>query len=177
MALMKCIECGNEISDKAFSCPKCGAPIEKKESSKVEETKVLRSEKANKKNYDWKIAAIIIGFLVVCLIHIILKNDPGSIPGIKIKLNTPKPIVVTSRSDSSKSGLLKKRITIYATILNQGGKGNVLVTFHVFQDRNDWDRSKTVYLRPNESENVEETFEQVKRLGGEISYRVDVKAE
>lgn len=26
MALIKCRECGNEISDKAISCPQCGAP-------------------------------------------------------------------------------------------------------------------------------------------------------
>jgi TM2 domain-containing membrane protein YozV len=26
MALIKCNECGNEVSDKAASCPKCGAP-------------------------------------------------------------------------------------------------------------------------------------------------------
>ena len=32
MALIKCSECGKEISDKAVSCPKCGNPInEKKE--------------------------------------------------------------------------------------------------------------------------------------------------
>lgn len=27
MALIKCSECGNEVSDKATSCPKCGCPI------------------------------------------------------------------------------------------------------------------------------------------------------
>lgn len=27
MALIKCGECGNQVSDKASSCPKCGAPI------------------------------------------------------------------------------------------------------------------------------------------------------
>lgn len=27
MALIKCTECGNEISDKAVSCPGCGAPV------------------------------------------------------------------------------------------------------------------------------------------------------
>jgi len=27
MALIKCSECGHEVSDKAQSCPKCGAPI------------------------------------------------------------------------------------------------------------------------------------------------------
>lgn len=28
MALIKCPECGNEVSDKAASCPKCGYPIQ-----------------------------------------------------------------------------------------------------------------------------------------------------
>lgn len=27
MALIKCSECGKEVSDKAASCPNCGAPI------------------------------------------------------------------------------------------------------------------------------------------------------
>lgn len=31
MALIKCPECGKEISDKASSCPNCGCPIEKTE--------------------------------------------------------------------------------------------------------------------------------------------------
>ena len=35
MALIKCSECGKEISDKAESCPHCGNPISKKEESKV----------------------------------------------------------------------------------------------------------------------------------------------
>ena len=30
MALIKCPECGKEISDKANACPNCGAPVEKK---------------------------------------------------------------------------------------------------------------------------------------------------
>ena len=29
MALIKCKECGQEISDKAMTCPKCGAPVER----------------------------------------------------------------------------------------------------------------------------------------------------
>lgn len=29
MALINCSECGNEISDQASSCPKCGAPVKK----------------------------------------------------------------------------------------------------------------------------------------------------
>ncbi len=30
MALIKCTECGHEVSDKASTCPNCGSPIEKK---------------------------------------------------------------------------------------------------------------------------------------------------
>lgn len=33
MALIKCPECGKEISDKANSCPNCGCPIETKSPS------------------------------------------------------------------------------------------------------------------------------------------------
>ena len=28
MALIKCLECGAEISDRALECPKCGCPID-----------------------------------------------------------------------------------------------------------------------------------------------------
>ena len=28
MSLIKCSECGNEVSDKAAACPKCGAPVQ-----------------------------------------------------------------------------------------------------------------------------------------------------
>lgn len=27
MALISCTECGNQVSDKARSCPRCGAPV------------------------------------------------------------------------------------------------------------------------------------------------------
>ena len=35
MALIKCNECGNKVSDKALTCPNCGAPINQKEEPKV----------------------------------------------------------------------------------------------------------------------------------------------
>ena len=28
MALIKCVECGNKVSDKAEYCPECGCPVE-----------------------------------------------------------------------------------------------------------------------------------------------------
>ena len=34
MALIKCIECGNKVSDQAKSCPECGCPVEPKKIEK-----------------------------------------------------------------------------------------------------------------------------------------------
>lgn len=34
MALIKCSECGNEISDKADTCPKCGINLKQRKKSK-----------------------------------------------------------------------------------------------------------------------------------------------
>lgn len=37
MALIKCTECGREISDKAQSCPGCGSPVETLTNNKADE--------------------------------------------------------------------------------------------------------------------------------------------
>lgn len=35
MAMVKCQECGNDVSDKAAACPKCGAPVSKQKTPVV----------------------------------------------------------------------------------------------------------------------------------------------
>lgn len=45
--LIKCIECGKEISDKAKNCPNCGCPIE---DTKINQIKKDKAEKTVKKN-------------------------------------------------------------------------------------------------------------------------------
>lgn len=108
---------------------------------------------------------------------IVFLNNPNSIPGVKLEINTPSPIVVTSRADGSKSSLLKQRTTVYATVLNQGGDGNVLVTFHVYQDGNSYDRTQPIYLQANESRDLEVTFDEVKMLAGKITFDVEAAAQ
>lgn len=44
MALIKCPECGKEISDKAEACPNCGCPIEKMEKTLIENDEDRTSE-------------------------------------------------------------------------------------------------------------------------------------
>ncbi len=63
MALVKCPECGKEISDQAKSCPNCGFVFEHEVLSKTRETEL--SEK--KVNAAAGIALIVIGILVTIL--------------------------------------------------------------------------------------------------------------
>lgn len=45
MALIKCPECGKEISDKASACPNCGCPLSEIVKSGVVKIKLPRTEK------------------------------------------------------------------------------------------------------------------------------------
>lgn len=57
MALIKCSECGKEISDKATTCPNCGCPINKSKSNKKKsnEEKILKEKLYdNAENESWK---------------------------------------------------------------------------------------------------------------------------
>ena len=59
MALIKCPECGADISEKASACPKCGCPLDI--------TKQVMSDAKKKKN-----KKVIIFFLVVLAFIMIL---------------------------------------------------------------------------------------------------------
>ncbi|MBR1934482.1 MAG: WG repeat-containing protein [Muribaculaceae bacterium] len=60
MALIKCNECGHEVSDKASACPNCGCPIESLGAAQEE---VIYEEPKKKKGWIW---ALIVALL--CLI-------------------------------------------------------------------------------------------------------------
>ena len=60
MALIKCKECGHEVSDKASMCPNCGCPIESLGAAQEE---VIYEEPKKKKGWIW---ALIVALL--CLI-------------------------------------------------------------------------------------------------------------
>lgn len=55
MALIHCLECGNEVSDKAEFCPKCGAPV-KTENSEIlneDEKKIEEVLQHKKRCEEW----------------------------------------------------------------------------------------------------------------------------
>lgn len=74
MALIKCPECGKEISDKASNCPNCGCPIKIPKAevfSNVPEQPITgqTSKKLNK-----KIISIVVVLAVVAIIGVVIYN-------------------------------------------------------------------------------------------------------
>ncbi len=78
MALIKCTECGKEISDKATTCPNCGCPIT------TAEIKHPASKKKPKKGGCLKTILIYLGILIVIstIISMQLKNDPDKMQSL-----------------------------------------------------------------------------------------------
>jgi RNA polymerase subunit RPABC4/transcription elongation factor Spt4 len=216
MALINCFDCGSQISDKAESCIKCGAPIVKREfvscfecgtqlekgtkacfncgaeqenlssqksvfnkenlqqEEKLKDTKKTQSDQVLEvKKSPFKKIIIFLFIVILTILVIMVINNPNSLPGVNVQVNMPKPVVIESHADGKNSGIFNARATIYAIIQNQGGPGNVLVTFNVNQGTNTYDRSKSIYLNANETSSVEMTFEEVNYLDGEITYNVN----
>lgn len=49
MAMIKCGECNNEVSDKAVSCPKCGAPIASAQETRAAGAPLTTTQETSKK--------------------------------------------------------------------------------------------------------------------------------
>jgi hypothetical protein len=143
-------------------------PIHKKEPVVVEQ----------KRKTSWTLITVVVVISMIIFGGLVMiSNNPNAIPGVKLEVNTPKPIVITSRYDDNNSTLFKEKGTVYTSVQNQGGDGNVLVVFHVYQAGNSYERTKSIYLSANESKDLNVTFDEVTRLGGDIKYEVQAKAE
>lgn len=81
MALIKCEECGKEISDRANACPSCGNPINK--SINEEEGRVITIQQTNKK---WKKRGCLSAILYIFGIIMLGKSIPLGISIIVIAL-------------------------------------------------------------------------------------------
>lgn len=83
MPLIKCHECGKEISDSAASCPGCGAPINSSQPKKGDivpytdqEVSVMLTKKKNTSHLLHLVLSIItVGFWVIIWIIVALSNS------------------------------------------------------------------------------------------------------
>ena len=60
MALIKCTECGHEVSDRTSECPNCGCPIQREDNPSIKETNVepLPGKKGNCRK--WTLLAVLL---------------------------------------------------------------------------------------------------------------------
>jgi len=85
MALINCSECGAEVSDKAASCPKCGAPITAAKEVEKVGVQVQTIQETSKK---LKLQALISGLVfIIGMVWLIgAPKTPGSF--------NPAPVIV-----------------------------------------------------------------------------------
>ncbi len=96
MALIKCIECGKEISDKAEACPHCGCPTKFSEDKTMEQYEINddKDKKGKIKNKKIKLWMIICGIITIFAIVIfsnVLPNDFSHYDWNEVKLNNVLP--------------------------------------------------------------------------------------
>ena len=84
MALIKCSECGKEISDKATSCPNCGCPTK------------FASEKATQKNENTIVILFFLGISSLVGIVCYLNLRPPCLANAKERLKSPDSMKVVS---------------------------------------------------------------------------------
>jgi uncharacterized membrane protein YvbJ len=65
MAMMKCIECGKEISDQARTCPNCGHPSDR-------EVKMQRVQDTNQQSS--RVGRVIVGIIMMILAFVIITS-------------------------------------------------------------------------------------------------------
>jgi len=74
MGLIKCPECGADVSDKAVACPKCAYPIVESSTEQAQTVKVRAIEKTAKK---YKVQIFISIFLMILGFFLIISSVSG----------------------------------------------------------------------------------------------------
>lgn len=107
MALIKCPECGKDISDKVKNCPNCGFPIaeEKQEAQKVEISSVNIKINKERRNKIIKVCSVLI-----CLVLLVVGGYSVHAKQVKMKaikeyrdnINTLLSDMLSSGSDAEK---------------------------------------------------------------------------
>lgn len=97
MALIKCIECGTEVSDLAQTCPKCGAPVAPSVKAVQRATKTANKAK---QRAEWKARPLwqkFLFYLAAIPLAIIFSGIAAYIGGDSKSKREPEPDAVRAR--------------------------------------------------------------------------------
>ena len=70
MALTKCPECSNQVSDKAENCPKCGFPLTRPGLTEAHGGKTQTTEKTSKKYKSQELMCALLGIASLALVFV-----------------------------------------------------------------------------------------------------------
>lgn len=88
MALIKCPECGKEVSDKASSCPNCGCPLEKNKTvDAINDSKGKKSKKKTTKKLLISIGIVIVLIFIGTVIYYIATINERTYKSAKVLFN------------------------------------------------------------------------------------------
>jgi len=153
-------------------------PFQKSHSQPLPKTEPLKvsteTSKKRKSKIGWIIGLFLIG--IVTVLVVMLNNNPNGLPDIKVEVNPPKPVVLVTSSEDA-SAVFKARIKIMGTIQNQGGNGNVQVTFIVTQNGEEFKKYQSILMNAGETKEVDQMFNEIKRGKGDIVYDIKAKSE
>lgn len=126
----------------------------------------------------WKITKnavllILIITIVVIGLNVIYRISNSSSSPIKIAVNPPAPRVVTSHSNEDPSSkMFNYKQGVWATVLNDGGSGLILVKATLTQGGNTYEKSEQTYMASNQTQDFHFVFSEAQLLGSNMRYEV-----
>lgn len=179
MALIKCKECGNDVSDEAIICPSCGLlfrapeiPVSEKKKRKPRAPSTSKP-KPQVVSRNWAIFQITgIGAGALILIGILVSGD-----SLKLgpTIEPVAPVILRKYTSDERSSALDVRTTVFAVVKNNGGNGRAKVEFAVYQGKKSYNRDTIVTLSQGETSEYNMTFSEVRLIDGNISFNATVK--
>lgn len=88
MALIKCPECGNDVSDTAQSCPHCGAPIKGSAEAHATGTPITTTQATSKRLKLHQILSLTLFFIGITWLFIAI-NIIADMPDADVNTVTP----------------------------------------------------------------------------------------
>jgi hypothetical protein len=115
--------------------------------------------------------------IVIALFQSACNTKSGEYSPVKLVVNPPKPRLVESHgNEDPTSSMFHFYEGVWATVLNEGGSGKVLVKATLTQDGHTWQRSQDFVLGENSTKDVHFVFTEPSRVGGDMKYEVTTEA-
>lgn len=123
------------------------------------------------------LSSMFILLIIAALFQSSCNTKSGEYSPVKLVVNPPKPRLVESHgNEDPTSSVFHFYEGVWATVLNEGGSGKVLIKATLTQDGHTWERSQDFVLGENSTKDVHFVFTEPSRVGGDMKYEVTTVA-